>query len=126
MSEETTTREGEMPGEGEGEERSAEGQTVQSLEGSGDEAEPIDEEMGDGDSSGAGDSEGAKEVREAEQKAAMGKLSELFGQRQEDLTGDVLVEGYSEEQQRLRTAVLGTPPLPTRKLEARSAATRSR
>lgn len=53
--------------------------------------------------SGIGREEGSKELREAEQLAAMGKLSELIGRRSQTLTGEVMVEVTSGKQQ-LRTA----------------------
>lgn len=52
--------------------------------------------------SGIGKEDGRKEVREAEQLAAMGKLTELFGRRQATLTGEVTVEVASGTQ-KLRT-----------------------
>ncbi len=57
----------------------------------------------DGEKSGIGKSDGAKDLRDAEQLAAMGKLSELFGKRQANLTGEVLVEVSSSRQQGLKT-----------------------
>ena len=53
--------------------------------------------------SGIGREEGSKELREAEQLAAMGKISELIGRRSQTLTGEVMVEVTSGKQQ-LRTA----------------------
>lgn len=53
--------------------------------------------------SGIGKEDGRKDTREAEQLAAMGKLSELFGRRQATLTGEVTVEVASGTQ-KLRTA----------------------
>lgn len=53
--------------------------------------------------SGIGQDEGSKELREAEQLAAMGKISEIIGRRSETLTGEVTVEVTSGAQQ-LRTA----------------------
>jgi len=52
--------------------------------------------------SGIGREEGSKELREAEQLAAMGKISELIGRRSQTLTGEVMVEVTSGKQQ-LRT-----------------------
>ncbi|MCS7024834.1 MAG: hypothetical protein NZV14_08530 [Bryobacteraceae bacterium] len=52
--------------------------------------------------SGAGKQEGDKDIRAAEQAAAMGKITELFGKRAKDVTGEVLVE-VSSGKQRLKT-----------------------
>ena len=53
--------------------------------------------------SGMGKEEGSKDVREAEQLAAMGKISEILGKRAQNLTGDVMVEVTSSRNQQLRT-----------------------
>lgn len=53
--------------------------------------------------SGIGKDDGSKDVREAEQLAAMGKISELIGKRSQNLTGEVMVEVASGKQE-LRTA----------------------
>jgi hypothetical protein len=53
--------------------------------------------------SGIGREEGDKGLRQAEQLAAMGKISEIFGRRSQSLTGEVTVEVTSGKQQ-LRTA----------------------
>jgi len=52
---------------------------------------------------GIGSEDGSKQLREAEQLAAMGKISELIGKRSQNLTGEVMVEVTSGRQQ-LRTA----------------------
>ncbi|MCS7315977.1 MAG: hypothetical protein RMI94_08060 [Bryobacterales bacterium] len=52
--------------------------------------------------SGIGREDGRKDTREAEQLAAMGKLTELIGRRQANLTGEVTVEVASGSQ-KLRT-----------------------
>lgn len=52
--------------------------------------------------SGIGKEDGRKDARQAEQLAAMGKLTELFGRRQATLTGEVMVEVASGTQ-KLRT-----------------------
>jgi hypothetical protein len=49
--------------------------------------------------SGAGESEGDKASRKAEQLAAMGKISLLFGRRSESLSGTAAVEVLSGEQE---------------------------
>lgn len=52
--------------------------------------------------SGMGKQEGNKDVREAEQLAALGKLSEILGKRAQQLSGEVSIEVPSGKQQ-LRT-----------------------
>ncbi|MEZ5353611.1 MAG: hypothetical protein R2762_13315 [Bryobacteraceae bacterium] len=53
--------------------------------------------------SGMGKQDGSKDLQDAEQVAAMGKLSELFGKRAENIKGEVMVEVTSSKQQQLRT-----------------------
>jgi hypothetical protein len=55
------------------------------------------------DRSGIGKEEGNKELREAEQLAAMGKISELIGRRAQNVSGEVTVEVLSSRQQQLKT-----------------------
>jgi hypothetical protein len=50
-----------------------------------------------------GKQDGAKDIKDAEQLAAMGKLSEIFGKRAQNLTGEIMVEVTSSKQQQLRT-----------------------
>jgi hypothetical protein len=52
--------------------------------------------------SGIGRQDGSKDVKLAEQLAAMGKISEIIGKRSANVTGDVTVESQSGNQQ-LRT-----------------------
>ena len=52
--------------------------------------------------SGAGNKDGAKDVKLAEQLAAMGKISEIIGKRSSNLTGEVTVDVQNTSQQ-LRT-----------------------
>ncbi len=49
--------------------------------------------------SGAGRQDGEKDVRQAEQLKAMGKLAEIIGKRSANLTGEIKVEKPSGEQQ---------------------------
>jgi hypothetical protein len=49
--------------------------------------------------SGAGKQDGDKSLREAEQLAAMGKISELIGKRVQTVSGDMMVEVSSGKQQ---------------------------
>ena len=56
-----------------------------------------------GEGSGIGSTDGNKEIREAQQLAAMGKISEILGKRQADLTGEMMVEVTSSKEQKLTT-----------------------
>jgi hypothetical protein len=49
--------------------------------------------------SGIGSSDGDKSAKEAEQLAAMGKISEILGKRSQNVTGEVMVEVGSSKQQ---------------------------
>ena len=49
--------------------------------------------------SGIGKQDGDKSAREAEQLAAMGKISEILGKRAKDMSGEVMVEVSSGKQQ---------------------------
>ena len=49
--------------------------------------------------SGIGKEDGDKSIREAEQLAAMGKISEIIGKRSQNITGEVMVEVASGKQQ---------------------------
>ena len=42
--------------------------------------------------SGIGSQDGSKDIRQAEQLAAMGKITELFGKRSANITGEATVE----------------------------------
>jgi hypothetical protein len=53
--------------------------------------------------SGAGNRDGAKDVRQAEQLAAMGKISEIIGKRAANVTGEATVDVQNTSQQ-LRTS----------------------
>jgi len=57
--------------------------------------------------SSAGSNDGSKELTEAEQMQAMGELDELYQQRAEDMSGEVLIETEAAPQQ------LQTPYSPT-------------
>jgi len=54
--------------------------------------------------SGMGKQDGSKDLRDAEQLAAMGKLTEVFGKRAQNMAGDVMVEVTNNKQQNLRTS----------------------
>ncbi len=53
--------------------------------------------------SGVGKQDGDKTLREAEQLAAMGKISELIGKRAQNVSGEMMVEVSSGKQQQLKT-----------------------
>jgi hypothetical protein len=56
--------------------------------------------------SGVGKSDGNKDVEIADQLAAMGKISEIYGKRAQELTGEITVE-VSSGKQSLKTAYSG-------------------
>jgi hypothetical protein len=91
---------GQPAGDPQGEEQ-GEGQQ-QAQSGSGKQAGRDAEQTSREGRSGIGRQDGSKDVREAEQLAAMGKISEIFGKRAQNLTGEVMVEVASGNQQ-LRT-----------------------
>lgn len=62
-----------------------------------------DQQASEDSKSGIGKQDGSKDIREAEQLAAMGKISEILGKRQQNLTGEIMVEVPSGNQ-RLKTA----------------------
>jgi hypothetical protein len=78
--------------EGEGGEPSQTAQAKGGEKGS-DQAGPQDSK------SGVGKNDGSKDAREAEQLAAMGKISEIIGRRAANVTGEVMVEVSSGKQQ---------------------------
>lgn len=53
--------------------------------------------------SGMGKQDGSKDLKDAEQMAAMGKLSEIFGKRAQNMAGEVMVEVQNGKSQNLRT-----------------------
>jgi hypothetical protein len=83
-----------------GDQMAAGGENAQGAQGN--ERNP-ERNPADGEKSGIGKSDGNKDIRDAEQLAAMGKISELFGKRQANLTGEVLVEVSASKPQGLRT-----------------------
>jgi hypothetical protein len=60
-------------------------------------------EGGNQSKSGVGSQNGMKDLKEAEELQAMGKLAEIIGKRSQDVTGEMMVEVPSGRQQ-LRTA----------------------
>jgi hypothetical protein len=63
----------------------------------------VEQSSGGGEAGGIGKSEGDKAIREAEQLAAMGRISELLGRRRASLTGEITVESPPGRQQDLKT-----------------------
>ena len=93
---------GNRQGNPSGEQEGAEGE--QSQSGAGKSSERGSSQPGGQDSkSGVGKSDGDKSLREAEQLAAMGKISEIIGKRASQVTGEMTVEVPSGKQQ-LRTS----------------------
>jgi hypothetical protein len=93
--------EGQPDAEGEGDQE-GEGQQ-QAQSGAGKQGGRDSQQSSREGKTGIGKEDGSKDVREAEQLAAMGKISELIGKRSQELTGEVMVEVASGKQQ-LRTA----------------------
>jgi len=75
-------------------------QNAQNAQGKG--SGESDEQASNQPGSGMGRQDGAKDVKLAEQLAAMGKISEIIGKRAANVTGEVTVEVQSTSQQ-LRT-----------------------
>jgi hypothetical protein len=91
--------------QGEQGEQQAQGNQTQTAQGkSGD--RNADRQPSQDAKSGIGKEEGDKSRREAEQLAAMGKISEILGKRAQNVTGEVMVEVSSGKQQ-LRTQYSG-------------------
>jgi hypothetical protein len=78
--------------EGEGGEQSQNGDSKQMANGA-------DQQRSNDPKSGMGKQDGAKDVQLAEQLEAMGKLSEIFGKRAANVSGEVMVEVASGKQQ---------------------------
>jgi hypothetical protein len=81
--------------QGEGGEQADNGQSKQGSQGA-------DQQASKDAKSGMGKQDGDKDVQLAEQLEAMGKISEIFGKRAQNLTGEVMVEVAAGKQQ-LRT-----------------------
>ena len=81
--------------QGEGGEQADNGQSRQGTQGA-------DQQASKDAKSGMGKQDGSKDVQLAEQLEAMGKISEIFGKRAQNLTGEVMVEVAAGKQQ-LRT-----------------------
>ncbi|MEO8028579.1 MAG: hypothetical protein ABI823_19005, partial [Bryobacteraceae bacterium] len=81
---------GQQQGEG--------GEKSQSAQSKGSEKSGDNSQSQDG-KSGVGKQDGNKDAHEAEQLEAMGKISEIIGKRQQNLSGEVMVEVSSSKQQ---------------------------
>ncbi len=53
--------------------------------------------------SGTGKQDGSKDIQIAEQQKAMGKISEVFGKRAQNLQGEIMIEVSSSKSQALKT-----------------------
>ena len=80
----------------------AQGQTAEKPQSAQGHASDQSAQKGSDAHSGVGRQDGAKEIRDAEQLKAMGKLAEIIGKRSANLTGEMTVETSSSKQQ-LRT-----------------------
>ena len=89
------------PGEGEPGDQQAGEQEAQAGENAANQGAESAKNEGQ---SGVGKQDGAKDLRDAEQMKAMGKLSEIFGKRAQNITGEIMLEVSSGKQQQLRTA----------------------
>ncbi len=78
---------------------SNESQQAENSLGQGDDAQPSKKQPG----GGAGNRDGEKDLKQAEQLAAMGKISQIIGKRSQNLSGEATIETQSTVQQ-LRTA----------------------
>ncbi len=81
----------------------AQGQTSERPQNSQGHSSDQSAQKGSDAQSGVGRQDGDKEIKNAEQLKAMGKLAELIGKRSANLTGDMTVETPSGKQQ-LKTA----------------------
>ena len=85
----------------------AQGQTAEKAQtAQGRNADSSAEHKGSDSQSGIGHQDGEKELREAEQLRAMGKLAEIIGKRSASLTGDMTLETPAGKQQ-LKTEYSG-------------------
>ena len=84
------------------EQQAADGQEAQNAQGQA--TERADSALNNKQpGSGAGSRDGSKDVKLAEQLAAMGKITELIGKRSQNVTGEATVDVQNTSQQ-LRTA----------------------
>ncbi len=81
----------------------AQGQTMEKAQAAQGRNSDMSPQKGSDAHSGVGRQDGDKDLREAEQLRAMGKLAEIIGKRSASVTGDITVETPSGKQQ-LKTA----------------------
>lgn len=93
------SKEGQSPSDQQGEQQ-GEGQSKMNAQGKS--SDGAGEKQQAEGKSGAGKQDGEKDIKAAQQAAAMGKISELLGKRAKDMTGEVMVE-VSSGKQRLKT-----------------------
>lgn len=94
---------GEQPAKQQNSEGQAQGQTTEKADSSqGRSSEQAPDKKASDAHSGIGRQDGDKDVKEAEQLQAMGKLAEIIGKRSANLTGEMMVETPSGKQ-RLKT-----------------------
>ncbi len=87
-------------------EGAAEGATAEKTRASGRSSTESADRKTDSAQSGVGHQNGDKDIKDAEQLKAMGKLAEIIGKRSANLTGDVTIETSSGNQQ-LKTQYSG-------------------
>lgn len=92
---------GRANGEQQGEQQGEGNETAQA--GPGKQGNSESQQASQQGNTGIGKEDGSKEIKEAEQLAAMGKISEIIGRRSQSLTGEAMAEVASGKQQ-LRTA----------------------
>jgi hypothetical protein len=92
---------GRESGDAQGQQSEGEGENGQSQQAKGG-GQSSDPQSASQPGSGIGSQDGNKDVRLAEQQAAMGKISEIIGKRSANVVGEVTVEVQSSQQQ-LRT-----------------------
>ena len=90
---------GQAGGEEQDPDLSNESQQAENSPGQGTDAQPSNKQPG----GGVGNRDGGKDVKQAEQLAAMGKISQIIGKRSQNLSGEATIEVQSTVQQ-LRTA----------------------
>ena len=90
---------GQAGGEEQDPDLSSEAQQSENAPGQGNDAQPSNKQPG----GGIGNRDGSKDMKQAEQLAAMGKISQIIGKRSQNLSGEATVEVQSTVQQ-LRTA----------------------
>ena len=93
--------EGQPNGESPGDQAGEEGEKSANAKGQGADSNSNQKAPPDA-KSGVGKADGDKAIKDAEQQQAMGKISELFGKRAQNIAGEVMVE-VSGGKQQLRT-----------------------